>query len=340
MEKNTVESRQFRIDSMISNFFIFLIIPLLALVGFRFLSYETPPEVSFDILGDKHIENQLLKFRNNTAGDHSYQWNFGDSTAIVTDKSPIHTYEEHGDYTVTLTVDNYYEFQELVHVDQIKKEVAEVIVPRIAGPKQMYVGYPAIFTCSTRGVQSWEWRVSSSNRIYSRRKSVKYTFSKPGYKTISLVVDGNEQFIAKKRVYVRVKPSKKNKITNVEKSAPTKTDDYIPDDPKVYTIFKDIEKQNIKKEELPSDEELTIMFLRIVRGAGDKKKFLQIFHDTNANLMAMCNGELTTFEQLLKKVEGKSIILKEFTTERKNDTSIVKVTIRYKKKRGIKSINL
>lgn len=339
MAKNTVEPRQFRIDSMISNFFIILLIPLAAAVGFKYYEYQAPPEVSFDVLGDDHMENEMLKFRNNTAGDHSYEWNFGDSTELVQEKSPIHTFKKHGDYMVSLTVDGQYEFQEIVHVGQIKKEKPMVIIPRIAGPKRMYVGASAFFTCSTKGGSSWAWRLNGSSKVYSKNKSVKFSFSKPGYKTISLVVDGNNEFTAQKKVYVRVKPSEKHKITESNNSIVKKEEDYIPETPEVYDIFKSIEKENATKkdESLPDDAELTAMFLKIAKGGGDKEKFMKYFYDNNKNLMVKCNGDLITFEKLVKDVEGKNIVLKEFSTIRKNSTKIMTVTIRYKKKRGFKN---
>lgn len=337
MAKNTVESRQFRIDSMISNFFIFIIIPLAMLLGFKFYNYQAPPEVSFDVLGDEHMENEMLKFRNNTAGDHSYEWNFGDSTQLCQDNSPIHTYSKAGEYTVTLVVDGQYKFHELVSVERLKDETPMIVIPRIAGPKQMYVGASAIFTCSTKGGSVWEWRVNGSRQVYSKKKSVKFTFSKPGYKTVSLVIDGNKEFTAQKKVYVRVKPTEEHKYVAPEKTPSKKEEKYIPETPEVYTFLNKIKDESVKEEPLLSDKELTVMFLKIAKGNGDKKKFLKYFYDNNKNLMVRCNGDLMTFEKLIEDVEGKNIALKEFTTERRNSTRIVNVTIRYKKKRGFKN---
>ncbi|PKQ62871.1 hypothetical protein BZG02_11805 [Labilibaculum filiforme] len=337
MAKNTEEPRQFRIDSMISNFFILLLIPLLGLLGFKYFAYQAPPEVSFDVLGDKHMANAMLKFRNNTAGDHSYEWNFGDSTELVHEKSPIHTYAEHGDYTVTLKVNDKYEFQESIHIEKVKDDEPVVIIPRIAGPKQVYVGASAVFTCSAQGGSSWEWQVDGSSQMNSKRKSVKYTFTKPGYKTISLVVDGNREFTAQKKIYVRVKPSEKHKIAATTKSDVEKEKEYVPETPEVYQVFKDIEKKPVKDQSLPTDGELTVMFQQIADGTGDKEKFLKYFSENNKNLMARCNGDLLTFEAIIKDVEGKNIVIREFSTERINSAKIINVTIRYKKKRGFKN---
>lgn len=337
MAKNTVELRQFRIDSMIFKFFIFILIPLVTLLGFKFYNYQAPPEVSFDILGDEHMENEMLKFRNNTAGDHSYEWDFGDNTEFSQDNSPIHIYSEAGDYTVTLVVDGRYEFRKLIRIERLKEDMPMTIIPRIAGPKQMFVGASSIFTCSTKGGNTWEWRVNGSRYVYSKKKSVKYTFSKPGYKTISLVVNGNREFTARKKIYVRIKPNEKHNYTAPNNSKVKKEEVYIPETPEVYAILNNIKKESVKEEPLPTDNELTVMFLKIAKGNGDKEKFLKYFSDNNENLMVKCNGNLITFEKLIKDVEGKNIVLKEFSTERRNSIKIINVIIRYKKKRGFKN---
>ncbi|MRT94778.1 PKD domain-containing protein [Ancylomarina sp. 16SWW S1-10-2] len=338
MTKSTVKSRQFRIDSMISNFFILLLIPLVALFGFKYFAYQAPPEVNFDILGDEHMMNEMLKFRNNTAGDHSYEWNFGDSTEFSQEKSPIHIFSKHGDYTVTLTVDDQYKFHELVHVEQMKEEKPMVVIPRIAGPKKMYVGASAFFTCSTKGGTSWAWRLNGYSKIYSKKKSIKLTFSKAGYKTISLEVDGNSEFTVKKKIYVGIKPSQKHKISSPNNSKTQEKEEYIPETPEEYTVFKNIEKENItgNEELLLSDDELTEMFKKIAKKTGNKKKFLKYFHDNNKYLMVKCNGDLISFEKLIKDVEGENIVIKEFSTETRNGAKIINVTIRYKKKRKLK----
>ncbi len=335
MTTKNIESRQFRIDSMISIFFILLILPLAALLGFKYYNDEVFPEVSFDVLGDEHLVNEMLKFRNNTDGDHTYSWDFGDSTEIVNERIPVHTYVKEGDYTVTLTVNDQYEYKELIHVQGIKKEIPKLVVPSIVGPRKMYIDAKAVFTCPTKGVTTWAWRVGKSNKVYSNKQSVKFSFSKPGYKKISLVVNGNRTFVANKKVYVRVKPSKKRKFASKPEPVGKKKEVYIPESPEVYTVFKDIEeKEELVK--LPSDDELAMMFVKISKGEGDKEKFLKSFYSSNKHLMVICNKELMSFKSMIADVEGRRIVLKEFSTIRKNNVSIISVTVRYKKKRGIK----
>lgn len=62
---------------------------------------EQPAEVSFETeLEDPHIE--LI---NNTEYADAFLWDFGDGSTS-TESAPSHTYEENGDYTITLTAEN------------------------------------------------------------------------------------------------------------------------------------------------------------------------------------------------------------------------------------------
>lgn len=52
--------------------------------------------------------NQFVEFTNETASNSptSYEWNFGDGSAVTTNITATHTFTQEGDYTVTLTTTN------------------------------------------------------------------------------------------------------------------------------------------------------------------------------------------------------------------------------------------
>lgn len=63
-----------------------------------------------------------VTFTNETAGGtpgYTYEWNFGDGSAVSTEESPVHTYAASGSYTVTLTVTDQ---------DNTVREVEQVVV--------------------------------------------------------------------------------------------------------------------------------------------------------------------------------------------------------------------
>lgn len=53
----------------------------------------------------------------------TYEWDFGDGTAKVTDEEPVHAFAAYGDYTVTLTVNDGYETLTTTKVITAKKAV-------------------------------------------------------------------------------------------------------------------------------------------------------------------------------------------------------------------------
>jgi PKD repeat protein len=45
----------------------------------------------------------VITFNNESEGEFLYQWNFGDNTALSSEKNPVHTYKVGGSFNVTLT---------------------------------------------------------------------------------------------------------------------------------------------------------------------------------------------------------------------------------------------
>lgn len=72
---------------------------LLAFTDFITVNDIPFAEFSYSIEGDE------VTFTNFSVGGDSYLWDFGDGNTS-TEENPVHTYEEDGDYTVTLTVTN------------------------------------------------------------------------------------------------------------------------------------------------------------------------------------------------------------------------------------------
>ncbi len=81
----------------------------------------------FDTTSESRAKEVII-FINTSTGATSYNWNFGDKSPESTNENPPHTYEEEGDYTVTLSISN-----EIGCTDEVSKDItvlpAEVILP-------------------------------------------------------------------------------------------------------------------------------------------------------------------------------------------------------------------
>jgi PKD repeat protein len=65
-------------------------------------------------------------------GTLTYEWDFGDDSAIVTDMSPTHVYTATGVYTVTLTVTNEVGSSAIVQTHMVVESGFEIYLPFIA----------------------------------------------------------------------------------------------------------------------------------------------------------------------------------------------------------------
>ncbi len=77
---------------------------------------------SFVISSELPERNVPVRFENKSLNAISYSWDFGDSSEFSTEIAPIHTYEESGDFIVTLTA--------LTEDDQLSTESREIKIGR------------------------------------------------------------------------------------------------------------------------------------------------------------------------------------------------------------------
>jgi PKD repeat protein len=64
------------------------------------------PEASFSSSSPDELGEATAFTNSSTGPDLSYEWDFGDSSPVVTEENPNHTYGAAGVYTVTLTASN------------------------------------------------------------------------------------------------------------------------------------------------------------------------------------------------------------------------------------------
>jgi len=306
------------------------------ILGFKYYNSEPLPVVDFSIAGNDHLVGELISFDNQISGKHDFAWDFGDSSMVSIKRKPIHHYSKAGQYEVKLLVDGKYEVVKTVVVKERVKNKPSYLIAKIVGENSVLTGKPLNLTCSTDGAKSFQWYIDGEKGPVSTKQTINHVFDKPGFKKVTLVVNGDMAHKAVKSIYVR-KPENNivaDVIQQTQRPDEEPLDKFVPDSPESYSRFDNLNAQLASVVVLPEDKELQLEFEIILRGQGDQKKFESYLCKSALDLMVVCNGELTSFANLVEEMKGIDYTLREFSTTRKDNSCITKITIKYKRKRN------
>jgi PKD repeat protein len=161
----------------------------------RFISTTgdiTAEFIADPLSGDSPLE---VQFMDESVGPvESWAWDFNDDgTVDSTERSPSHTYEVGGSYTVKLTVTGQGGSDEEIKVDYIK--VTESVHPPTADftadPVSGQAPLTVQFTdASTGTVDSWAWDFDNDGTVDSTEPSPSHTYEAAGIYTVKLTVNG------------------------------------------------------------------------------------------------------------------------------------------------------
>lgn len=337
MSKASANKQQYRVDPMIVNFLIVMILLGAGALAFRYHKIEPVPVVDFEIISDNMMAGQMIQFENQTLGEHRYVWNFGDSSKVSLKRSPRHVFISAGEYSVSLLVDGKYSTQKDIVIKEVPKKAPEIVLPTITGSSSVQVGKTIMLTCNTAGAKTFEWYMGESTTPDSYKKSVTYEYRRGGTKTVTLIVNGDKKHKATKKIYVK-KPER-----------PTPTPAPMPVTPppiqrtQPVTItpvekkaeVEEVEEVVVKPHEvgsLPSDAVLQKEFVAIVKGEGDQSKFENYLLKGPDDLIVVCNGDLMSLNKAIEKMkEVENFFVKTFYTARQDNSHIIKLTIKYRR---------
>lgn len=134
----------------------------------------------------------------------TWEWDFdNDGNIDSTEESPIYTYTEAGDYSVSLTVGDGTTTDTETKIDFIS--VGDMIVADfIADPLVGLAPLTVYFTNTSSGaITSWEWDFDNDGNIDSTDEDPTYTYTEIGVYTVSLTVsDGTNTDIEVKPDYI------------------------------------------------------------------------------------------------------------------------------------------
>lgn len=152
------------------------------------------PEVEFftGFSWSLDCENGTIEITDASQGpaDIEYQWDMGDGT-ILTDTNPSYTYDEPGEYTVTLTLESE-------ACNQVMTEEQTVIfVPFIEAEFNVQVidvcdSYTVSVVNQSSGGVNFFWDMGDGNTLNESDNVFNYSYDDPGIYTLELIIENAE----------------------------------------------------------------------------------------------------------------------------------------------------
>jgi len=160
------------------------------------------PVALFDVQPVSGLAPLKVDFNNQSQGYiNSWLWTFGDGEKSK-DENPVHTYNEKGNYTVSLEVSgpggtDIKTMENIIDVQEHDPVIVSFIALSTRGPAPLDVK----FMNTTRGVVStWLWNFGDGTT--STEKNPTHVYTQTGNYTVSLLAD--DQYILQKDSYIKV----------------------------------------------------------------------------------------------------------------------------------------
>lgn len=197
------KSFTFRLDENV--IVTMLVISLLAFIilAFRYKSYQPCTPFTISSSAEYYYTGESIRFETDARTFKKLHWNFGDNQEDETRiTSAIHAYDQPGEYTVTLSTDYLCTEDKTLIISPAPKVVNPSLpIPLFMCPETAEVGKPVLFKDTTAGATQWEWRFGVTPDVDATSSSFTYTYSTPGTKTVTLVINNNpEQGFSRKIV--------------------------------------------------------------------------------------------------------------------------------------------
>ncbi|VXB92909.1 conserved hypothetical protein [Flavobacterium sp. 9AF] len=313
----------------------FLLVTLIA--GFIIL-YKLNNEVvcnskEFKIDAPSLTVGEFIIFSDDTKDAHSWRWYFGDDSQIAFRSKVAHSFDKEGSYLVKLVINNECTIQQVVTIAPRKSSVDESLIPKIIVPTYIVEGEAVVFEDFTKSAESWEWRFGENldNKVDSFDKICTYTFTSPGRKMISLVVNNDYTNVGTKIVFVM--PKKEEKVTKAEKKR-----NVVPLNPFLNVPDAPPEEQNVVKVEKGPEiggsdaNRIEDVFSLVTDGKISYDDFIKYFCKYNLPTVVFKDQKVATIKEFYYQVKKEKIKIKNISIQKGKDDCIEIILIDKKHK--------
>nr|WP_295869545.1 PKD domain-containing protein [uncultured Chitinophaga sp.] len=278
--------------------------------------------------GKAYTVGQVITFNAESSDKKrtDYAWEFGDSSARQTGAQVYHSFNKPGSYMVTLVSGKCAWNKEIIIIaaPAAPAEAGPDIFPVIDGPGEVFAGRPVTFTNKTPGAHTWTWRLLQDNAEPHSGAAVTYTFSSPGERTLSLIVNGDTAHMVMKRITVF--PARP------QAADPTPDPGFAPPPPPPPTP--EPEKPKGPTAPAVADDEFLFMLSQVTTKQKSAADFSKYLCDNLSARVLLNDKETDNFAHFCSRIYGK----KKFKIEKVNlikdaNGCVKEIRIMYDRKR-------
>ncbi|MGB0948932.1 MAG: PKD domain-containing protein, partial [Marinirhabdus sp.] len=259
---------------------------------------------------------ELIRFTDYTIGAEKWNWDFGDSTDIRDERNPYHTFSQPGKYDVRLIVNKSCEIVKTVTIEEKTFILDSTKLPIFKLPKETRVGKKINAEDNTERATTWEWRFGETANVNSYNRKAEYTYKEPGLKTVSLVINGELQYIGKRKIRVLPAPKEPGYIDIVKSNQSGGGIKHQPD------IGTGKTNRGRKKAPYVSEKQFGDMLVKISKNKATSNIFLPYLCG-NLNVKVVVNKKQQDFMVMCEKIRNKRIVVKNVQIVRNSKNNCI-----------------
>lgn len=349
-----MQKKQFMVFRLDDNVIITLLaVCILASLAFvvRFKNYKPCADFMVKTVGTDLRVGTIVRFETDARDFKRLHWDFGDNQRSVTEVgSVMHSFDAPGDYTITLIADGKCTEYKTITVYNAPEIVDSTLIAKVVMPTTAEVDVPVLFKDTSSRASSWEWRFGETANIDGNLRNQYYTYKTPGWKTISVVINGNLRTPLVRKIFVTPKAPAEQPRAAANTPGPV-IRPRVNDNPETAPLPQQLNPATPAQPVQAQTPEPTVTYPDVAaadfnqmlrNSAGGKRPistFSKYFCEGNMNTTVILNGKATTFQQFFAKVaavkKGDKLSLTTTLYKNKQNNCVNKIDVIGKVKTGM-----
>ncbi len=307
MSKSNNESMH--LDKLVIYLFIGAFLISAVSLAFKITKSASCGEVFFnhDSSSSTYRAGESIIFSDKTDGAEKWKWEFGDSTEVDNTKDPTHVYKNAGVYEIKLLVNGICKKTESITIKDKRIIRDSTKYPVFTLPATIKVGQTLKVKDETENADTWEWRFGVNASVDSKEKRAEYVYEEAGLRTVSLIVNGLDEYQMRKRIEVIPIGGKKSRITEIGETRERGWD--IPDAPPTSEEEGVAVKKTEDGKPLPvpyiNDRLFGLQLLEIAKEKVRPQDLGRKYFCGELDMPIYVNTKKTTFLEFCESIKGK-----------------------------------